>query len=156
VRKPEREIKDKSLVEALLLRAGYVSLALWDGSAPYSLPISFGYQDGSLYFHSSYQGKKALCLKACDKVSFSVVLDHKVVSRKGPVACGYTANYQSVVGVGRVEIIEDPAKKIEALNIIMRHYAGPEGPYDPAVLEKTMVVRVVIEEMRGKSVPPVE
>jgi nitroimidazol reductase NimA-like FMN-containing flavoprotein (pyridoxamine 5'-phosphate oxidase superfamily) len=156
MRTPKREIKDKALVEALLLRAQYVTLAMWDGSAPYSLPISFGYEAGNLYFHCSLRGKKAHCLKTCPKVSFSAVLDAKVVTREGTMACAYTAHYQSVVGLGRVEFIEDPQEKIKALNCMMRHYQTPEGPYDPAVLEKTMVVRVAIEELRGKSAPPLE
>nr|WP_279355675.1 pyridoxamine 5'-phosphate oxidase family protein [Fundidesulfovibrio agrisoli] len=152
VRKAEREIKDFKLVEALLQRAEYVHMALWDGASPYVIPVSFGYKDRVLYFHSALKGRKAECLRTCDRVSFDAVLEYELCRQLK--SCGYTAHFKSVVGVGRASLIEDKDAKRAALDIIMSHYDGPTGHYPDEVLDVTAVVRVDIEELTGKSNPP--
>jgi uncharacterized protein len=152
VRKADREIKDFKLVEGLLLRAEYVHLAMWDGTSPYVVPVSFGYENRTLYFHSSHNGKKAECLRTCDRVSFDAVVSYGLV--RHPKACDYTAHFRSVVGVGRATIVEDPAEKQRGLDLVMRQVGGPTGKYDEKVLAATCVVRVDIEELTGKSNPP--
>jgi len=152
MRKTEREIRDVKLVEALLQRAEYVHLSLWDGEKPYTVPVSFGYADRALYFHSSLKGRKAEALRACDRVGFSAVVEYSLSRQlKG---CDFTAHFKSVCGVGRAAFLEDPAEKARALDVIMRHYGGPEGHYKPEVLQITAVVRVDVEEMTGKANPP--
>ena len=152
MRKTEREIKDPQTVAALLQRAEYVHLCLWDGEKPYAVPVSFGYQDGALYFHGSHKGRKAECLRVCDRVAFSVVVEYSL-SRQ-PKACDYTAHFKSVCGVGRATFVEDPAGKRRALDIVMRQYGGPEGRYTDEALGATCVVRLDVEELTGKANPP--
>lgn len=154
MRKAEREVKDFSLVEALLMRAEYINLAMWDGTSPYVVPVSFGYKDRVLYFHSSLYGKKADCLRGCERVSFDAVAEYSLCRK--PKACGYTAHFKSVVGAGRASIVSDPAEKIVGLNLIMAHYGGPEGPYDEEVLDHTCVVRIDLDEMSGKTNPALQ
>ena len=152
MRKAEREVKDFKLVEALLQRAEYVHLAMWDGASPYVVPVSFGYKDRALYFHSSFDGKKAECLRACDQVSFDAVVEYEL-SRQLK-ACGFTSHYKSVVGRGRISIVEDLHEKVRALDIIMAHYDAPQGKYEETILARTCVVRVDVEELTGKANPP--
>ena len=151
MRKAEREVKDIKMVEALLLRAEYINLAMWDGTSPYVVPVSFGYRERALYFHSSFSGKKADCLRACARVSFDAVAECSLVRK--PSACGYSAHFKSVVGAGRASIVTDPAEKILGLNLIMDHYGGPSGKYDEAVLALTCLVRVDLDELSGKANP---
>ena len=152
MRKAEREVMDFKLVEALLQRAEYIHLAMWDGSSPYVVPVSFGYQDRVLYFHGSFNGKKAECLRGCAKVSFDAVVEY-TLSRK-PKACGFTSHYQSLVGLGRVSVVSDPGEKIAGLNLIMAHYGAPQGPYEEEVLGRARVYRLDIDELKGKCNPP--
>ncbi|MFZ5426779.1 MAG: pyridoxamine 5'-phosphate oxidase family protein [Thermodesulfobacteriota bacterium] len=152
MRKAEREIKDIKLVEALLNRAEYIHLAMWDGTSPYVVPVNFGYKDRVLYFHSSYKGRKADCLRACDRVCFEAVVEYSL-SRQ-PKACDYTAHFKSVVGAGRASFVEDPAGKRAALDVIMNGCGGPLGRYDEKILAVTAVVRVDVEELTGKANPP--
>lgn len=151
MRKAEREVKDFRLVEALLQRAEYVHLAMWDGTRPYVVPVSFGYKDRVLYFHGSFEGRKAECLRACDRVSFDAVVEYEL-SRQVK-ACGYTSHFKSVVGQGRASVVEDLAEKIKALDCIMAHYGGPTGKYDEKALAVTCVVRVDVDELTGKANP---
>ena len=152
MRKAEREIKNIKLVEALLNRAEYVHLAMWDGTSPYVVPVNFGYKDRVLYFHSSYKGKKAECLRACDRVCFEAVVEYSL-SRQTK-ACDYTAHFKSVVGAGRASFVEDPAEKRAALDVIMNGCDGPLGRYDEKILAVTAVIRVDVEELTGKANPP--
>lgn len=152
MRKIERKIKDFKLVEELLQRAEYIHLAMWDGVSPYVVPVSFGYKDRVLYFHGSYKGKKAECLKNCDKVSFDAVVEYALSPTSK--ACDYTAHFKSVTGVGRASFVEDRAEKAKALDVIMAHYGGPTREYEDKILDITSVVRIDLDELVGKSNPP--
>lgn len=152
MRKTEREVHDFSQIEAMLLRAEYLQLALWDGQAPYIVPMNFGYKDGAIFVHGSFAGKRGECLRCCPKVAFSAVAAHTLVRKLG--ACGYTSHYQSVSGTGQARLIVDPAEKIRGLDVIMAHYDGPQGFYDEKVLGTTDVLRIDVERLTGKANPP--
>lgn len=152
MRKAEREVKDFKLVEALLNRAEYIHLAVWDGRTPYVVPVSFGYRDRAIYFHCSYKGKKADCLRGCDRVGFEAVVEYSISRQLKP--CDFTAHFKSVSGTGRAVFVEDAQEKRAALDLIMSHYDGPGRAYDDKVLAVTAVVRIDVEEMTGKANPP--
>ncbi|GFK93450.1 hypothetical protein NNJEOMEG_01283 [Fundidesulfovibrio magnetotacticus] len=152
MRKSDREVLDPIVVEALLQRAEYVHLALRDGEETYSVPVSFGYRDRALYFHGAAEGRKARALRACDRVSFSAVVECELARQIK--ACAYSAHYKSVCGSGRATILTDPEEKAAALDVIMGHYEGPTGPYPPEMLKRTEVVRLDVEVLSGKANPP--
>ena len=152
MRKADREVKDLSQVEALLMRAEYIQLAFWDGIAPYMTPMSFGYKDRVIYVHGSVAGKRGECLRVYGQVGFGAVAQCETVRRA--TACGYTSHYQSVTGWGRASLIEDPREKAKALDIIMAHYNGPQGGYDDESLQSVSVLRIEVEELTGKANPP--
>jgi len=151
MRKANREVKDFSQVEAILLRAEYIHLGFLDGAVPYVVPVNFGYKDRVIYIHGSAAGKWGECLRGSDRVGFNAVAQHELVRKLG--ACGYTSHYQSVSGFGRARLIEDPAQKIEALDVIMAHYDGPQGFYDEKILGITNALRIDVEAMTGKANP---
>lgn len=154
MRKAQREIKDKSLVEALLRRCRIMHLALWDGERPYAVTVNFGYADGAVFFHCAREGRKIECLRQNGLASFQAVAEHELVRQvKG---CGYTTHYKSISGFGRARELTDPAEKAAALDVIMAQHDGPTGQYPPEILERTAVVRIDVEEMTGKSNPAQE
>jgi nitroimidazol reductase NimA-like FMN-containing flavoprotein (pyridoxamine 5'-phosphate oxidase superfamily) len=59
--------------------------------------------------------------------------------------------YESVVGFGAAELIGDPQDGEEALACIMRQYGGPDESFEESALEKTLVIRVRIDEISGKA-----
>ncbi|GAB6036437.1 hypothetical protein JCM15519_09960 [Fundidesulfovibrio butyratiphilus] len=154
MRKAKREIKDKSLVEALLRRCRILHLALWDGERPYAVTVNFGYAEGAVFFHCAPEGRKIECLRKNGLVSFQAVAEYELVRQvKG---CGYTTHYKSISGFGTACELADPAEKTAALNVIMAQHEGPTGEYPPEVLERTAVVRIDVREMTGKSNPAPE
>jgi len=58
--------------------------------------------------------------------------------------------YRSVAGRGKAVIVDDAQEKSAALDLIMAHYEGPTGGYDPRRLAAICVIRVDIGSMTGK------
>ncbi len=149
MRRAEKEIKDREVIDSILRRALVCRIAMCDGDGPYIVPMSFGYSDGRIYLHSAKEGKKIDILRKNSKVSFEVDLDSKL--GKGGKACKWGMDYLSVVGFGTASFVEDPTEKKEGLDAIMEHYSGyKEHQYAPEVFDRTAVIRIDIEGMTGK------
>jgi nitroimidazol reductase NimA-like FMN-containing flavoprotein (pyridoxamine 5'-phosphate oxidase superfamily) len=148
MRQAEREIKDRGVIDDLIKRAVVCRLGMIDGNEPYIVPMNFGYDGKSLFFHCAKEGRKIDILSRNDRVCFEMDLDTEVV--KGDVACKWSMRYRSVEGVGRAFLVEDPEGKTHGLNTIMSHYA--KGPFEYAErgFDLALIIRVDIESISGK------
>ena len=145
--------KDKAIVELaeieLILRTALVCrLGLTDGKRPYIVPLSFGFKNNTLYFHSAPEGKKIQMLRKNSEVCFELDLDHEVMADEE--ACKWGMKYRSVIGFGKASIVEDIREKKEGLNAILEHYSGRTYDYPEAAVNGTLVIKVEIESMTGK------
>ncbi len=61
MRRDDREITDLLEIESILYHAIVCRIGLTDGNEPYVVPVSFGYEEGTIYFHSAPEGKKSQC-----------------------------------------------------------------------------------------------
>lgn len=150
MRRSEREITDRAELDAVLRKAAVVHLAMTDAGQAYVVPLNFGYADGCLYLHGAHEGRKMDILRRNPHVAFSLLCDEAVIPGKGPAGCNFTSRYRSVIGQGRVEMVEGDDERRKALDIILDHYAPGPFEYAPAALAKTCVFRVVITSMTGK------
>lgn len=151
MRRKEREISEKEILEEILLKAPVCRLAMSENNQPYVVPLNFGYEDSALYFHCARQGKKLDILKKNNSVCFEVDVDHELV--RGGNACEWGMKGRSVVGIGKAYLIDDPVGKRQALDIIMSHYGATEPFfYKEKGFEKALVIKVEIESMTGKKV----
>lgn len=148
MRRSDKEIVDRSQIEAIIKRALVCRAALCDDGQPYVIPVNFGYDDGCLYIHSAPEGKKLDILRSNPKVAFEVDIDHALVEGQEP--CSYTFNYRSVVGFGTAVLLSDLAEKRKGLDCIIKHYAGSVAPYPDDALAKATVVRIQISSMTGR------
>jgi nitroimidazol reductase NimA-like FMN-containing flavoprotein (pyridoxamine 5'-phosphate oxidase superfamily) len=148
VRRKEKQIQDQADVEKVIRAATVCFLALCDGLEPYVIPLSFGYADGRLYFHSAGEGRKIELIRRHPLVGFALAVDVAVAA--GDRACDWTMRYRSVVGRGRAVILDDAPEKIRGLDLIMAHYGGAGGDYDARRLAATRVIRLDIQAMTGK------
>jgi len=149
MRRKEQEILDHAELEAILHRATVCRLGLAVGDAPYVVPVSFGYQEGCLYFHSAPEGKKIEMLRQNPRVCFEVDVDEELVRKGTP--CAWSIRYRSVIGWGRAAFLATEEEKRRALDVIMVHYGGATpGNYTAKALREVAVIRVAIEEMTGK------
>ena len=149
MRREKQEIHYQAELEEIFREAIVCRLAIADGDAPYIVPLNFGYQDNTLYFHSAAEGRKLDLLRKRPDVCFEVESGVKIV--RGTTACDWGVSFRSIIGFGRAELVEGADEKRRALDVIMRHH-GAEEPFDypESNLKVTTVIRVDIEEMTGK------
>jgi len=148
MRRAEREIKDRRAIEEILARATVCRLGLCQNGIPYVVPLSFGYADDCLYFHSAPEGRKIEIIKHNPNVCFEVDLDEEFVA--ADVACGWTVRYRSVIGFGKSRLVEGAEEKRRALDVILGHYSDGVYEYPEGALDEVAVVKVEVESLTGK------
>jgi uncharacterized protein len=149
MRRSERAITDAAELEAILRKAAVVTLAMVDDGRAYAVPMNFGYAQGCLYLHGAKDGRKMDLLRRNPLVSFSLYCDEEVVPG-GAKGCRWTSRYRSVIGEGRVEMLEDEPSKRKAFDILLKHWGPGPFVYDESTIERTCVFRVVVTSMTGK------
>ena len=140
--------RDRATIESIIERAQACRIAMCVDNKPYVVPVTFGYQDNCLYFHSSPQGTKIDILKQNAQVCFEMDIDHELIKAKSP--CTWDIRYRSVIGFGTASFVEDIEEKQKALHIILQHYADGPFQYHEASLRKATVVKIEIESMTAK------
>jgi len=149
MRKKEREIKDRKAIDDIIRRCRVCRLAMCDDGQPYIVPLNFGYDGSFLYFHAALEGRKIDIIKRNNRVGFEFDILHDIVTAKR--ACDFSAKYESVIGSGTAEILDDLDAKKEALKWIMRQYGSDAGDFPEEIMKKTLILRVRILEISGKS-----
>ena len=148
MRRKDREITDRALIEAILKRATVCRIGLVGKEGPYVIAMSFGYDAHCLYLHCASEGKKLDLIREDPRVAFEVDLDHEVVPQASP--CGWTLRYRSVVGSGRAVLVADAQEKRHGLEAIMQQHGGTLGLVGETDLARVSVVRIEVSEMTGK------
>ena len=148
MRRAEKEITSKTEIEDVLKRGRVCQLGLCDNGIPYVVPVNYGYADGVLYIHSAREGKKIEILRSNNLVSFNIYVDECLVESNKP--CNWTMKYCSVMGAGKACILESRDEKNEALHLIMRHYSAGEYQFDPAAVDRVLIIKIVIDSLIGK------
>ena len=148
MRRKDKEITDIKEIEEIIKKADCCRIALVDNYEPYVVPVSFGYERNTLYFHGALEGRKVELIKKNNQICFEMDTDAEVV--KAETSCGWTMRYRSVIGVGRAYILESDQEKCHGLRLIMKHYSGDEFSFPKPKLDKTLVVKVDIRSITGK------
>ena len=149
MRHTEREIKDRKDIDGVIRRCLVCRLALCDNGQPYVVPLNFGYDGRFLYFHAAPEGRKIDIIKRNNRVGFEFDILHDITAAER--ACDWGAKYESVIGSGTAEILDDVKAKIEALEWIMRQYGGGIWDFPEEILKKTLILRLRILEISGKA-----
>ena len=140
--------EDRNTIESIIRQASVCRIGLSDDDQPYVVPVCFGYEDGTLYFHSAPRGRKMDILGKNNAVCFQLDVDQEIITSEK--ACNWSVKYRSVVGFGRAFVIEDHEEKERALDVILAHYGGQPAGYPDATLQRTAVVRIEIDAMTAK------
>jgi len=148
MRRKDKEITDRQQVDSIIEKAIICRLGLAVGNKPYIVPLCFGYDGDSLYFHSALAGRKLDIIRENNNVCFEIESDINMVD--ADKACNWSVRYKSVIGFGKAHIINDPESVRRALDVIMEHYSNRPFEYPDDKVAKTAVIRVDIEEMSGK------
>ena len=148
MRRKEKMIVDQRIIDEIMASAKVCRLGLADDNIPYIVPICFGYQAGTLYFHSAPEGKKIDILRKNPKVCFEFDRGVELIPAEKP--CQWGMRYQSIIGYGKAVFLETVEEKRQALRIIMDHYAEGNFSFQESTIAKTAVFKVVITELTGK------
>jgi nitroimidazol reductase NimA-like FMN-containing flavoprotein (pyridoxamine 5'-phosphate oxidase superfamily) len=148
LRRSDRELTNRADIDDVLNRARICHLALCKNSVPYVVPLNYGYAGGCLYMHSAAEGRKIDTLKFNNTVSFAMHVDERMMI--SDTACKWSTKYKSVIGEGKAFLVEEKGAKEEALGIIMRHYSDKKFSFDPAMVKKIAVIKIVIDSITGK------
>ncbi len=146
--KLEKEILKVSAIEEIIKKALICRLGLSDGENPYIVPLSFGYKDKTLYFHSAAKGKKIDIMRKNPRVCFEIDINSKII--KAEDACKWDIRYQSVIGYGKAVLLQNTDEKREALKIIMSQYSDRTHHFIEKKVQKAAVVKVEIVGMTGR------
>ena len=149
MRRKDKEITDPAAVESIIRQAAVCRLALSDNGQPYVIPMSFGYQNGIVYFHSAPEGRKIDILRKNPRVCIEFEGDCRL--KTGENACKWGFSFQSAIGFGIASFVEDVAQKRAALDIIMRQYSDKNYTYLDSAVDKIIVIQVPITELSGKA-----
>lgn len=152
--------KDRALSEeeaySVLKHCEVCRLAFSDQPAPYLVPMNFGIAEEAgetvLYFHCAPEGRKLTLLRQNPVVCFEA--DRPLSLIRGEQACSWGMAFESVIGEGSLERLEDPAAKCRGLTALMRHYSEEaEFTFPDAMVEHTAVLRLRIHSISGKRRP---
>jgi nitroimidazol reductase NimA-like FMN-containing flavoprotein (pyridoxamine 5'-phosphate oxidase superfamily) len=152
----EREAIDAILDEALLSHLGITDA---DGQ-PLVLPMLHARRGDRVYLHGSAGGRTMRTLGAGAPACLTVsLLDGLVLAR---AAMHHSANYRSVVLLGRARRVEDPEEQRLACREIVEHIVPGRWqdvrPPSENELKATAIVAMPIEEASAKirSGPPLD
>ena len=144
-------VLDTTQIEDIIKKCLFCNVAMVDEqNEPYVVPMNFGYHRGVVFLHSSKVGKKIDILSKHNRVCISFSTDHELRWQSEQMACSYSMKYRSVLVYGRVDFIEEPEEKIEALNCIMRQYTDRAFTYSEPAVREVAVYKVTIDKMEGR------
>jgi nitroimidazol reductase NimA-like FMN-containing flavoprotein (pyridoxamine 5'-phosphate oxidase superfamily) len=152
MRRSDREIKEFDEIIKVMEKCDVCRLALFDQEYPYILPLNFGMQvQGGqivLYFHGALEGKKYELIEKNNKAGFEMDCTYRLIVDEESQNC--TMEYESVIGNGIVEFVDED-EKLEALDLLMRHYRQEDFPINIKVLPHTKVFKLTVNSLTGKA-----
>ena len=148
MRRNRQQLSEEESIEILQKATSGVLALLGDNGYPYAVPLSYGYADGKIYFHSALSGHKVDAIRSCDKASFCVIEQDDVKPEK------YTSYFRSVIAFGRIHIEEDEAEKLAIARLLGNRYnPNHEEALQKEIesgLSRMLAIRLDIEHLTGK------
>jgi len=154
MRRKDKEITDVNEKLEIVAKCKVCRLGLSENSFPYIVPLNYGFSwdNGklTLYFHGAAEGKKMDIIQKNNNACFEIDCDSKLIEGENP--CDYGYEFKSILGFGKITILETNDEKIEGLNYLMKHQTGKDIKYEfgENALDNVVVLKLVVEEFTGK------
>jgi nitroimidazol reductase NimA-like FMN-containing flavoprotein (pyridoxamine 5'-phosphate oxidase superfamily) len=154
MRRQNREIVDINEKMDIIKKCKVCRIGLSENNIPYIIPLNYGYIFENylltLYFHSAVEGKKLNIIKNNNNGCFEIDCDNKLI--EGENACNYSYAYKSIIGFGKIIILENIEEKINGLNMIMKHQIEKEAKYNftEEQIKNVCVYKMVVDNFTGK------
>lgn len=149
MRRKRQQLTEVECVEILKRNTSGVLAVLGDEGYPYAVPMSYVYDGEALYFHCAKSGHKLDAIKSCDKVSFCVIDQDKVVPQE------YTTYFRSVILFGRASVLNNDEEILSAIGkLALKYYPTDSKENRDIAIKKEYsamcIVKIDIEHMTGK------
>ena len=156
MRRKNRQVLEENRIDEIIRACDCCRIGLADEDEVYIVPLNFGYvnENGSriFYFHSAKEGRKLDLIRKTGRGGFELDTNHQIKS--GENACDYAFRYQSVIGKGKIEVLENPEEREKGLRAIMEHYTGKsDWTFGEKSLSATAVIKLMVEEICCKEQP---
>lgn len=149
MRRKKQSLPTAEAIEILKAHTSGVLGVAGDDDYPYTVPLSYTYQDGKLFFHCAKEGHKIDGINRNDKVTFCVIDQDEVIPEK------FATHYRSVIVFGRARILTDDGEKRLALASLVEKYSPDHIEAGQAEIardwNRVLVVEVKIEHITGKT-----
>lgn len=156
MRRRDREVTDLNQIFEIVRNCSVAHVGMVENGKPYVVALNFGYERQGdtlvLYFHSACEGHKIDILKENPNVYFQMDCVNEFITGTKENPCAYCWRYDSVMGSGQVEFVENPEEKSAALNCMIRHLGKTEDTFQfpEAMLKKTCVYKLRSTDFTGK------
>ena len=153
LRRNDREVIGLRNILAILDKCEVMRVGLCVDNQPYIVPMNFAYEvDGEkvyIYFHSASEGRKLKMISENNNVCFEADCSYKTL--KAEVACNWSAEFESVIGEGKIVVITDELQKIAALDLIMkRHDFAGKPSYKSQAVDAVTILQIKVTSITGK------
>src|SRR5690554_2047608 len=95
MRRKEKQVTDIKHLHKVINNAKICRMGLVKDNLPYVIPLSFGFDGTSFYFHSATAGEKVEILKKNNNVCLEFEQDIAIIEDEKP--CKWSAHYLTVV-----------------------------------------------------------
>ena len=151
----EFEVTDSNVIRDILKESKVLHLGLVDDGMPYVVPMNYGYkmEDGklTLYLHSAVKGYKLDVIAKNPVCCFE--MDCGVEPFEGKIACQYGITYYSLMGRGKIHLVEDVAEKEAAMTLLMKAQTGKDFEFNERLVSIVSVIRIEVSEYTAKHRP---
>jgi nitroimidazol reductase NimA-like FMN-containing flavoprotein (pyridoxamine 5'-phosphate oxidase superfamily) len=148
MRRKKQLLSEAETIEILKRHTSGVLGVSGDDGYPYTVPLSYTYLDGKLFFHSARSGHKLDGIARNDKVTFCVIDKDEVIQPT------FTTHFRSVIVFGRARILTEDSERQAALEGLVEKYSPDFVQEGQGEIKKdwnrVCLVEVKIEHMTGK------
>ena len=151
-REPHRGVYDRASIDAVLDAGLVCHLAFLDGDQPFAVPTLYARVGDVVYVHGSAASRAVRTVAGGPPACLTVTLiDGLVLARS---VFEHSVNYRSVVLLGSLDAVEDPAEKLTALEaftekLVPGRWAEARRPSSQELLA-TSVLALPIAEASAK------
>lgn len=156
MRRKDREITDSRAIIDIIESCQCCRIGFYDDGEVYIVPLNFGFecngQSMVFYFHGAKEGRKIDLIAKNPRVGFELDTNHEIYTKSNNgTACTYTARFQSVIGTGKVSMVNDAKEKKHGLLLLMQHTTQKcEWSFDEKMLNAVTVFKLEVEKLNCK------
>ena len=118
MRRKNQQMSDEEARDILAAATSGVLALAGENGYPYAVPMSFAYDEEKerLLFHTARVGHKMTAIERCDKASFCIIAEDKVVPHR------FLTQYRSVIAFGRLRVLKSDEEKRKAAEFLGEAY----------------------------------